>query len=118
MRFEEEYEPWLEKHRRSRSGERLRRLEQGHGHAEKELLEKILWPALGTLEHLHPEYEALHFNGKKYFLDIALARRPLLVNFEADGFSSHVTGMDRGKLKNALVLCCRGKFLPLENENR
>lgn len=56
-----------------------------------------MWPALGSLEHLHPEYEALHFNGRKYYLDIALVHWPLMVNFEADDFSSHLTGMDRGK---------------------
>lgn len=96
VKFENEYKAWLERHRASRSGERLRRLEQGHRHAEKALLEKILRPALGSLEHLHPEYEAHHFNGRKYFLDIALVHWPLPAN-EADDFASHVTGMDRGK---------------------
>lgn len=41
MKFEREYAVWIEKHLKARSGERLRRLEKGHGHAEIELLEKV-----------------------------------------------------------------------------
>lgn len=55
--FENAYDAWLQIHSNARSGERLRRLKDGHRHAEKEMLRHIWWPAFRQFNHLHPEYE-------------------------------------------------------------
>lgn len=93
--FRMEHEQWLEQHLRRREGERRRRLATGHGKAERLLLENVLWPAIGSLGELHPEYEAVPLNGKSYYLDIAFVRWPLLVDFEADGFVPHAKNINR-----------------------
>jgi hypothetical protein len=41
MKFEEVYKKFVEKHTKGRRGERLRRFKEGHGHAEKLLLENV-----------------------------------------------------------------------------
>jgi len=54
--FADAYQAFLEYHLARRSGERLRRLREGHGHAEKAFLELVWWPAFRTFRGLHPEY--------------------------------------------------------------
>ncbi|WP_276354705.1 hypothetical protein [Cohnella caldifontis] len=60
-RFEQEHRKWLDSHLARRKGERKRRLEAGHAHAEKEMQRKIWIPVFGNLEYLHPEYEVRDF---------------------------------------------------------
>lgn len=60
-RFEQEHRKWLDSHLKRRSGERKRRLQAGHAHAEIEMLKKAWMPAFGHLQHLHPEYEVRDF---------------------------------------------------------
>ncbi|WP_027086442.1 hypothetical protein [Cohnella panacarvi] len=102
--FENAYVKWLDMHKASAGGERLRRLNKRHGFGEKLLLEQGWWPVLGTLEHLHPEYEFIGINGERYFIDIAfildLKLKPTAS--EADGFSSHARDIDRDQFSRAL----------------
>lgn len=44
MGFEVEYQSFLNRHLQARKGERLRRLQEGHGKAEIMFLEKVWWP--------------------------------------------------------------------------
>ncbi|UTR17123.1 hypothetical protein MM221_14990 [Salipaludibacillus sp. LMS25] len=44
MAFAEEYQTFMNAHLQARTGERLRRLQEGHKHAEKLFLKQVLWP--------------------------------------------------------------------------
>ncbi|MBB6731196.1 hypothetical protein [Cohnella zeiphila] len=55
--FELAYSQMMENALAMSRGERKRRLLEKHGHAEKMLAARVLWPALGSLEGLHPEFE-------------------------------------------------------------
>lgn len=47
-----------------RKGESLRRLQEGHTHAEQHMLRNVWWPAFGTFASLHPEYEVKDFRSR------------------------------------------------------
>ncbi|MNZ35745.1 hypothetical protein D3C78_531490 [compost metagenome] len=68
-RFEEEYTRFIEQHLKLRVGESARRLQAGHGHAEKLFLENVWWLAIGHFEHLHPEYEVMDYKDGFRYLD-------------------------------------------------
>jgi hypothetical protein len=93
--LEELYESWLDDQRKTRKGEALRRLNEGHGHSEKLFAQSIWWPAIGHFDFLHAEYEVANFRDGSYFLDYAMVRPPHKVNWEIDDFSSHAKNMDR-----------------------
>jgi very-short-patch-repair endonuclease len=93
--FDEQYEQWLAGQRKTRKGEGLRRLNEGHGQSEKLFAQEIWWPVLGNFEFLHAEYEVANFRDGSYYLDYAIVRSPHKVNWEVDDFSSHAKNMDR-----------------------
>jgi hypothetical protein len=98
--FEITYQAWLEQHMSKRSGERLRRLQEGHGFGERTLVEKIWWPAIGSLDGLHPEYEVFDYKDGSRFLDLAFIKQPVRINIENMGFGSHVRHASRHKYKD------------------
>jgi hypothetical protein len=100
--FEAEYVKWLSMHKANASGERLRRLVKGHGFGEKLLLQQCLWPVLGSLDDLHPEYEFIDSEGNYYYMDYAYLRRPKPTCLEADGFSTHARDADRDTFSRGL----------------
>jgi hypothetical protein len=93
--FEAEYHRWLEAHLACRTGERRRRLKEGHGHGEKLLLEQLWWPVLGNFDFLHPEYEYVDEDGSYFYMDLAYVRLPRPTSLEADGFGPHARDADR-----------------------
>jgi very-short-patch-repair endonuclease len=93
--FEEEYQQWIAKQLKARSGEALRRLKEQHKHSEKLFAEEIWWPAIGNLNFLHAEYEVTNFRDGSYYLDYAFIQPPHRINWEVDDFSSHAKNMDR-----------------------
>lgn len=97
MGFHQAHAQWLERHIRSRKGERKGRLERGHGHGEKTFLEKVWWPLFGNLNDLHPEYEVLDWRGRPYFIDLAWMPGCGAIKFaiEVKGYGPHVQQMDR-----------------------
>ncbi|WP_199621560.1 hypothetical protein [Paenibacillus alkalitolerans] len=84
--FNAAYEKWLADHKSKSEGERLRRLEEGHGEPEKLFLENVWWPVVGSLDDLHPEYEVVDFKGGKRYLDFAYIRRYYKIALEILGF--------------------------------
>lgn len=74
MRFEEEYEKFVHYHLKQRKGERMRRLKEGHGYAEKLFAERVWWPAFEKFRDLHPEYEVFDFKDGHRYLDYAFIR--------------------------------------------
>lgn len=101
--FETQYESWLSSHESGRSGERLRRLRVGHRHAEKLFCENAWWPAIGSFEFLHPEYEVYDFKDGVRYLGFAYIRPPLKVCFEVDGYGPHHRDIDRRQFADQLT---------------
>lgn len=100
--FETEYLIWLNKHKAAARGERLRRLDKRHGFGEKLLLKNGLWPVLGSLDDLHPEYEFIDSEGNYYYMDNAFVRFPMPTCLEADSFSAHARDADRDTFSRGL----------------
>lgn len=90
MDFSEAYEEFLAKHRNQRVGERLRRLREGNGHAEKLFLSKVWWPMFHQFSYLHPEYEISDYKDGHRYLDFAYIQPYFRVAIEIDGFGSHL----------------------------
>lgn len=112
MDFNEAHEAFITWHceRRRRNAERLRRLEVGHGHAEKLFLENVWWPMFHQFSHLHPEYEIHDYKDGYRYLDFAYIQPNLRVAIEIDGFGSHVRNItpwqydDHCQRQNHLVI--------------
>jgi hypothetical protein len=104
MRFEEEYEKFINHHVSNRKGESLRRLLDGHGYLEKLLLEKVWWPTFKNFDYLYPEYAVTDMRYGTYYLDYAFIPDPplLMLDLEADGFGPHVQQMDRRQFSDQL----------------
>ncbi|KIL39869.1 hypothetical protein SD70_17580 [Gordoniibacillus kamchatkensis] len=103
MGFHEEYEAYVSRHAQLRKGERLRRLAEGHGHAEKLFLQQVWWPAVGHFDYLHPEYEVVDFKDGSRFLDFAYVRNGERVAIEIDGFGPHFRDASRQQFADQLI---------------
>ncbi|WP_240415526.1 endonuclease domain-containing protein [Paenibacillus periandrae] len=98
--FIEAYHAFLREHAGSRQGERLRRLTEGHGFAEKLFVEQVWWPAFGNFDNLHPEYEISDFRDGSRFLDFALLRNSVRLAIEIDGFGPHSQKISRSQFSD------------------
>jgi hypothetical protein len=101
--FEYAHQRWIEQHLSQRKGERKSRLARGHGHAEQRTLEHIWWPAFGTLDYLHPEFEVTDFHEGTRFIDLAYIRSGLKFAIEIDGYGTHVTKISRRQFADQWV---------------
>jgi very-short-patch-repair endonuclease len=95
LTYEEEYEKFVHYHLKQRKGERLRRLKEGHGYAEKLFAERVCWPAFGQFRELHPEYEVFDFKDGHRYLDYAFIRPHLRLAIEIDGYGPHWRNQSR-----------------------
>lgn len=102
MDFEHAHSVFISHHLSRRRGERARRLKTGHGHAEREFLKRIWWPAFRSFENLHPEYEIIDFDGRRRFLDFAYLHGQIKLAIEIDGFGTHAADIDRWQFINHL----------------
>lgn len=101
--FESEYNRWFGEHVTKREGERKRRLQEGHGHAEREMIKQIWWPGFGGFQYLHPEYEVTDFLDGRRFIDFAYIRPPFKIAFEIDGYGPHLRDISRIQFSNQWV---------------
>lgn len=101
--FEKAHETFIAKHISLREGARLRRLEEGHGHAEKKFLQQIWWHSFGHFQDLHPEYEIKDFRDGSRFLDFAFLRHSLKLAIEIDGYVPHSSDISRAQFSDQLV---------------
>lgn len=95
MAFQEAYEAFINSHKQGRTGEDLRRLQEGHGHAEKLFLEQVWWPAIGHFDDLIPEYQVTDYKGGCRYLDFAWVRSPYRICIEIDGYGPHQRDVSR-----------------------
>jgi hypothetical protein len=102
MGFEEEYQVFLNTHSQARTGERLRRLEEGHSQAEMLFLKQVWWPSYFHFRYLHPEYEVDDFKDGKRYLDFAYIRPAVRICFEIDGYGPHLKNISRWQFSDSL----------------
>ena len=102
MGFEEMHKEWFEKHLKSRTGERKRRLQLGHHHGERLFLKLVWWPIFGHFENLHPEYEVIDWRGAPYFVDFVWLHGHCKFAFEIKGYGPHVQHTDRVRYRREL----------------
>ncbi|WP_413306254.1 DNA-binding response regulator [Bacillus sp. 1P10SD] len=102
MGFEEEYQTFMNAHLQARTGERLRRLQEGHQHAEMLFLKQVWWPLFHHFRYLHPEYEVDDFKDGKRYLDFAYIRPAIRICFEIDGYGSHLKNISRWQFSDSL----------------
>jgi very-short-patch-repair endonuclease len=103
MPFDASYEKFMQTHLHSRSGEALRRLQEGHGHAEKLFLEQVWWPAVGRFDFLRAEYQVSDFKDGVRYLDFAYIRGTHLVCIEIDGYNAHHKDLNRWQFADQLT---------------
>ncbi|GAB2695336.1 DNA-binding response regulator [Paenibacillus thermoaerophilus] len=96
------YEEWLARHLEMRSGERRRRLMEGHSHAERMFAQQVWWPVLRSFDDLHPEYEVKDYKDGSRYLDFAFLRPPYDVAIEIDGYGPHARDMSRRQFSDQL----------------
>lgn len=102
MNFKRAHAEFIKFHSCRRRGERLRRLREGHGHAERRFLERVWWPTFGHLHFLHPEYEIADFHDGNRFLDFAFLRGRIRLAIEVDGYGAHVSKPSRRQFADQL----------------
>ncbi|MBM4761696.1 DNA-binding response regulator [Bacillus sp. B15-48] len=102
MGFEEEYQAFMNTHSQARTGERLRRLQEGHKHAEILFLKQVWWPLFHHFRYLHPEYEVDDFKDGKRYLDFAYIRPAIRICLEIDGYGPHLKNISRWEFSNSL----------------
>lgn len=100
LRFEEQYEAFVEKQRKGAKGVRLEMLKRDLT-GTKALL-KVLWS--GTFDDLELEYEIASVSGVKIYVDVYHKR--LRIAFEADGYVSHAESILvlRGLVEKGLLV--------------
>lgn len=102
MGFEEEYQTFMNAHLEARTGERLRRLQEGHNQAEMLFLKQVWWPLYNHFRYLHPEYEVDDFKDGKRYLDFAYIRPAIRICLEVDGYGPHLKSISRWQFSDSL----------------
>lgn len=102
MGFKEDYQTFINAHLQERTGERLRRLQVGHSHAEILFLKKVWWPIFHHFRYLHPEFEVDDFKGGKRYLDFAYIRPAIQICFEINGYGPHLKNISRWQFADSL----------------
>ncbi|RUS46515.1 HTH domain-containing protein [Cohnella sp. AR92] len=93
--FQREYAQMMADAIKRSRGERKRRLQEEHSHAEK-LLAYIWWQAVGNLKNLHPEFEIVDLRGTPRYPDYAFLPSPgFRLVLEVDGFGPHWRDISR-----------------------
>lgn len=102
MSFEIAHQIWIQQQAEQRSGESLRRLREGHGHAEKLFLRNVWWPSFGHFHHLFAEYGVTDFKDGMRYLDFAYIVSCIMLAIEIDGFSAHSRDLNRWQFSDQL----------------
>ncbi|SEN43580.1 hypothetical protein SAMN05192533_11345 [Mesobacillus persicus] len=102
MGFEKEYQAFLNAHLQARTGERLRRLQEGHKQAEMLFLKQVWWPLFHQFKYLHPEHEVDDYKDGKRYLDFAYIRPGIQICLEVDGYGPHLKNISRWQFSDNL----------------
>lgn len=111
--FDKVYEVWLQKQIDEEKNPRRRELmSKGLGHGTIEFLRSIWFPAIGSLEHLFPEYEVRDLNNGYRYLDLAYMPGGAKGCIEIQGYRSHARDVEVGRFKD---LCMKQALLVLDD---
>lgn len=87
--FSAHYKKYMAYQLRHGKGDRLKRLKEGLGVAERQFLQKVWWPMFGNFERLHPEFQVLDYKDGLRYIDFAYIRSSFRVAIEIDGYGPH-----------------------------
>lgn len=111
--FEEVYDDWLGKQiDEEKSPRRRELLQRGLGHGTVDFLRSIWFPAIGSLDHLYPEYEVRDFNNGYRYLDLAFMPGGAKGCIEIHGYRSHARDVEVSRFKD---LCMKQALLVLDD---
>jgi hypothetical protein len=113
--FDAIIEDWIAKQIADESSPRRREfLMRGLGHGTLEFLRAIWLPAIGSLEHLYPEWEVRDLNNGYRYLDLAYRPRPYGAKgcIEIQGYRSHARDIEAWRFKD---LCLKQALLSLDD---
>lgn len=112
VRFQEEYDKWIQIQISEESNPRRRELlEKGLGHGTVEFLRLVWFPVVGNFDDLYPEWEVLDFNNGYRYLDLAYKRGDAKGCIEIQGYGPHARDLDVRRFKD---LCWRHSLLSLD----
>jgi len=112
VQFNEIYEEWLSKHIAEENNARRRELLQnGLSHGTVSFLLSIWLPAVGSLDHLYPEYEVRDLNNKYRYLDLAYRPGSAKGCIEIQDYRSHARDIEVSRFKD---LCMKQALLALD----
>lgn len=111
--FDSIYDDWLQKQVYEEKNPRRRELLlNGLGHGTVEFLRSIWFPAVGSLEHLYPEYEVRDMNSRIRYIDLAYLPGKAKGCIEIHGFKSHARDIEVSRFKD---LCMKQALLTLDD---
>ncbi|PLT44627.1 hypothetical protein B8V81_3058 [Paenibacillus pasadenensis] len=117
QRFEEARLAWIQRHLRSSTKERRRRLEQGQKEKDMLFLKEIWWPVFGRLDDLHPQYEVQDEKGAPVFLDFAWLQGNQYFHIAVKEFETYARQTEeernREMMFNAYMTICGYRMLPI-----
>ncbi len=113
MKFEWEYDKWMQLQIEDEKNHRRRELlKKGLGHGTVELLRTIWFPTIGNFDYLYPEWEVRDFNNGFRYLDLAYMPGGAKGDIEVHGYKSHARDLDVSRFKD---LCRRQSLLSLDD---
>lgn len=111
--FDQIYASWLDQQIESETNLRRKALlQRGLSHGTVELLRKIWYPAVGSLDHLYAEYEVRDFNNGYRYLDLAYMPGRAKGCIEVQDFRTHARDIEAGRFKD---LCMKQALLALDD---
>ena len=87
-------------------------LKKGLGHGTIEFLKTIWLPAVGSLEHLYPEWEVRDLSNRYRYLDLVYTPNGVKGCIEIHGYRSHARDIEAWRFKD---LCMKQALLALDD---
>lgn len=106
-------ESWVNQQIAEESNPRRRELlMKGLGHGTLEFIKTVWYPAIGSLEHLYPEWEVKDLNKGYRYLDLAYMPGGARGCIEIQGYRSHARDIEAWRFKD---LCMKQALLCLDD---
>ncbi|MFC5470646.1 helix-turn-helix domain-containing protein [Cohnella suwonensis] len=94
------YERWMVSQVKASAGERRQRLKKGLSFSLKQFVARIFWPAVGSFDGWHAEYEVVDFKDGYRYLDLAKPSVAIKICIEVDDKGSHGQQADAYKFSD------------------
>ncbi len=111
--FDKQLAEWLAGQIEAESnGRRRELLMKGLGHGTIEFLQTIWYPAIGSFDHLYPEWEVRDLGNQYRYLDLAYMPGGAKGCIEIQGYRSHARDIEAWRFKD---LCMKQALLILDD---